>query len=773
MLFMAKIKIAACIVVAVAFLAGTSGQILVAQDSRTPARAQATGTLLPTSDNAALGSPNFYPSPEHPVGWRGDGSGRFPGATPPVVWSRRLVDITSEIMVQAVKPRGKPGADSHALGYFTVKDWLIAGPFPAADPEKDIDTDFLDGEAGVQPDTGAKAGNTLWKAHRAYEGSQSYRNCNEYTTTHMWVDFVNAFGKIIPPENPSAKGYEPERYANLDKQAAYAHTYLYSPRQSDVYMDIMHDLPAVKIWVNGAPQRVLKGKGGNLKIHLNEGWNRLLVKAICDKAQMPWKNQYADPKDVLGQTKWRFATYIRSANSGPFSYETRNVSWMVKLTGRNCSQPIVVGDKLFVGSNNSDLLCLDKKSGRILWMHTGTYWDAMTAEERAAVKDTAGPLLKELDRTNAELVLLLNENIKPQGLDSTRQTAIDQKLGERKKFLKSVHDSLSAGQKGKLYLNEVSAGDATPTSDGKQVYWVVQGDGGYLTTAFDLNGKLLWSNLEFQKAGAGEHGSHRSPLLFQGRLLVGTRENLIAYDAATGKELWRTPGSEGHGVAGTPIVVQVDGQPALQTATNLVGLNGDVLAEGGYNVWGCFMPVVEDGVLYSPCNRRGDWSFEALGIPKKPGAKPGVIWKLDAKTLYGLLVGSTGFFYIASPLYVDGLLYQVEMSGILVVVDTRARKRDYLHWMDGYNFNDRSLYGFCASPTLAGKNIYLMDSVGYMTILKPGPEFAAMGSNFLQNITSLPANAPGKQEVFYAGMFFDGKRMFLHGDEYLYCIEEK
>src|SRR5438046_2339291 len=35
----------------------------------------------------ALGSADFHPSPEHPFGWRGDGTGRFPGATPVTEWS--------------------------------------------------------------------------------------------------------------------------------------------------------------------------------------------------------------------------------------------------------------------------------------------------------------------------------------------------------------------------------------------------------------------------------------------------------------------------------------------------------------------------------------------------------------------------------------------------------------------------------------------------------------------------------------------------------------
>jgi outer membrane protein assembly factor BamB len=34
-----------------------------------------------------LGSAEFRPTPERPVGWRGDGSGRYPGATPATEWS--------------------------------------------------------------------------------------------------------------------------------------------------------------------------------------------------------------------------------------------------------------------------------------------------------------------------------------------------------------------------------------------------------------------------------------------------------------------------------------------------------------------------------------------------------------------------------------------------------------------------------------------------------------------------------------------------------------
>ncbi len=735
----------------------------------------AAGMPLLASDTAPLGSPDFYPSPEHPVGWRGDGSGRFPGATPPAVWSRRLTDITSEIVVQATKPNGKPGPDSHVLAYFLVKDWLIAGPFPAADPEKDIDNDFLGGEGDVQPDAGAKAGSTQWKVHRAYEGSQSYCLFNEGTVRHLWVDFVFALGTLTPPKEPTPPAV-PE-YTHFDQQAAYAHTYLYAPREADVEMDLLHDLPAVKMWVNGVPRRVINKTSSDLKVHLNEGWNRILIKAICDKGQLP--SQYQP--SVLKKIKWRFAAYIRpvgSRKSYSGGYETKNIAWMVKLTGFNMSQPIVVGDKVFVGSNYSDLFCMDKRSGKILWMHTGTYWDAMTAEERSAIKDKAEPLLTKLEADNLELVSLLNANISSHGADASGQIAIDKVLDERRKFLRSVHDTLATGQKGKLYLNEVSPGNATPASDGLRVYWVVQGNGGYLTSGFDLDGKLIWSNFEYLQKGTGEHGTHRSPVLCEGKLLVSTDGMLIADDAATGKELWRTPtGPSQHGIDGTPILVQFDGKRALQTASSLIGLGGAILSTGGYEAFGPYLPVVEDGVLYNSISRKRE--FQAVSIPSKTGDKPKVLWSLDKAAIYGPLINTIDPFYIASPLYVSGLLYQVLPSGYLVVIDTREKKPAYLRWMDGYNFNDHSLFGYCASPTLAGKNIYLLDDVGYMTILKPDAEGTVVGNNILQNLSNSALraggqfSAPGRQEVFNAGMYFDGNRIFLHGDEYLYCIGEK
>src|SRR4051794_36929914 len=36
-----------------------------------------------------LGAAKSMPSSDQPVGWRGDGTGRYPGATPPITWERK------------------------------------------------------------------------------------------------------------------------------------------------------------------------------------------------------------------------------------------------------------------------------------------------------------------------------------------------------------------------------------------------------------------------------------------------------------------------------------------------------------------------------------------------------------------------------------------------------------------------------------------------------------------------------------------------------------
>ena len=114
----------------------TDGVVLAGAAKVGQGAAAVAGVARPGAAGRLLGSPDFYPSPARPLGWRGDWTGRFPGATPPMDWSRRVKGVTSELRYQALKPTGDPGAGSFQMEYFTIKDWLVAGPFAVEAPAK-------------------------------------------------------------------------------------------------------------------------------------------------------------------------------------------------------------------------------------------------------------------------------------------------------------------------------------------------------------------------------------------------------------------------------------------------------------------------------------------------------------------------------------------------------------------------------------------------------------------------------------------------------------
>jgi hypothetical protein len=360
-----------------------------------------------------LGSPDFRPTPERPVGWRGDWTGRFPGATPPTEWGRRVKGITAEIRYRADKPSGEPGPDSRPLEYFTIKEWLVTGPYAGEDPAKPIDKDFLGGEDKAEPARGAKAGNSTWKPLRVGMDTQSRHEHNEGICGDLNVDFVYVFGNL-PASGPVKTLDVP-----LDNKVAYAHTYFHSPSGGPVMLRVNYTAAAIKVFLNG--QTVAIKRGEAVKVSLDKGWNRLLVKvasgqAVAPEGQNPWVS------------RWRFAAYIEPVL--PVSYEARSIAWMTPMTGRSMSQPILVGDRIYVGSGMTDLVCIDKKTGKVLWLRPNTPYDAMTDEQRAAnpaIQQKIGPLARTLDALNEQAVKAINAAVNATALAWSTRSGVPNK----------------------------------------------------------------------------------------------------------------------------------------------------------------------------------------------------------------------------------------------------------------------------------------------------------------------------------------------------------
>jgi hypothetical protein len=755
---------------AVSLVASAVGAVIL---SALSGLALAGGNELAAAAGPLMGSPDYKPTPQRPMGWRGDWTGRFPAATPPTQWSRRVKGIISAIKYQAEKPVGEPGANSCPLEYFTIKEWLVAGPFTADDPQKDIDKDFLGGEEEVRPVSGAKAGSSTWKRLRVGVDTQSWHYHNEGTCGDLNVDFVYVFGNL--PASGGAKTLG----VSLDRKVAYAHTYLHSPADGEVMLRVNYAAAAVKVFLNGRPITIQRGQP--IKVALKKGWNRLLAKTASDEAAVPeGQNPWV--------SRWRLAAYVEPVL--PVSYQTKNVAWMTKMTGRSMSAPIVVGDRVYVGSGMTDLLCLDKRTGEILWLRANTPYDAMTDFQRRAdprINEKIGPLAAALDALNDKTVDAINLAVSAEGLSSNQQAEMDKLLKAKADAERAVHDAFATIDRKKypqMYRNEVSSSNSVPLCDGEHVYWVcgggMKGPAAHVIACFELGGKRVWSWHDGGTLGSTEHGNHMSLNLVDGRLIFSANGTLMALDERTGEELWRNCPDDwqniGHG-SNSPLVIKIGDTNAIVQIRYIHRVtDGTVFCPSNLDLWGVLTPIIDHGVIYNPCHWRG-WkdpvSFVGVKPPAAagPGAKTETVLDLDGKDVTMPVRMDGAIFMVASPLYVNGVVYSIEMGGGLVAVDTVARKALFRQYLDGYNRYNRSTYGVAASPTLADRSIYITDDAGYTHIIQPGPRLEEVGRNIIENIhiPGLGGN-PCRQESFYTSPFFEGKFMYLRGEEYLYCI---
>src|SRR5262245_41019016 len=80
------------------------------------------------------------PGAAQPVnGWRGNGTGLWPDAAPPLVWQRTPRGVLHGVRSRADRPGEKAGADDAApLAKGLVREWLVLGPFAVADSVQDF-----------------------------------------------------------------------------------------------------------------------------------------------------------------------------------------------------------------------------------------------------------------------------------------------------------------------------------------------------------------------------------------------------------------------------------------------------------------------------------------------------------------------------------------------------------------------------------------------------------------------------------------------------------
>jgi hypothetical protein len=175
------------------------------------------------------------------VGWRGNGTGLFPDADPPLEWSRTPKGVLTDLCSRADRPGDKAEPDATPLEKGLVREWLLLGPLPMEDSVKDIDKPQLSGEADARPADGDKAGGLAWKRFSAP------------------LDDPFAFGPALPPTADLAAAIGGFRR----NQVAYAHTYLYSPKGGTARAVVEH-AHGMKAWLNSKEVYREPGRAGSM-----------------------------------------------------------------------------------------------------------------------------------------------------------------------------------------------------------------------------------------------------------------------------------------------------------------------------------------------------------------------------------------------------------------------------------------------------------------------------------------------------------------------------
>jgi outer membrane protein assembly factor BamB len=275
----------------------------------------------------------------------------------------------------------------------------------------------------------------------------------------------------------------------------------------------------------------------------------------------------------------------------------------------------------------------------------------------------------------------------------------------------------------------------TPVTDGRRLY-VHFGHQG--TACLDLDGKVLWRNDRLRYRPV--HGNGGSPVLAGDNLVFSCdgADNpfLVALRCADGTVRWKTPRKTDHYKHfsfGTPLLIRAGGREQVVSPTS-----GAVLAYDpatGEELW----RVRTDGYSVVPRPVFGcGMVFVATGYesPSLVAVRPDgrgdvtathVAWKLRR-----------GAPLNPSPLLVGEELYLVSDDGLATCLEARTGK---VHW------RQRLGGEFSASPLFAAGRVYFQDEEGTGTVIRAGRKFELLARNELGERT-LASYAVGDGALF-------------------------
>ena len=288
-------------------------------------------------------------------------------------------------------------------------------------------------------------------------------------------------------------------------------------------------------------------------------------------------------------------------------------------------------------------------------------------------------------------------------------------------------------------------------TDGKNIYAYFGSRGLY---AYDMSGKLLWSQDLGKMRIALGFGEGSSPTIYKDTLIVNWDNEdgsfITAIDKNTGKTLWKEKRDE-HTSWATPIIVEHDGKTEVVTAATSKIRSYDI--SNGKLLWECAgllrnvipSPVADAEKVYCMSGFQGSSLLAIkLGGTGDLSGSDSVAWTYKKSTPY-----------VPSPLLYDGKLYFCAVNnGRISCLDSKSGQV----LIDAEPLEELS--GVYASPLGAAGKLYLPGRNGVTVVLKQSDKLEKLASNKLN-------------DKFDASPAAVGKELFLRGQQNLYCIAEK
>jgi outer membrane protein assembly factor BamB len=382
----------------------------------------------------------------------------------------------------------------------------------------------------------------------------------------------------------------------------------------------------------------------------------------------------------------------------------RNILWKTDVPGLGHASPVVWGDDIFISTSISG----KKDAG----LRVGLYGDV--------------------------------EPVRDDTPHEWRLYALDKKTGAVK-WQQTVHKGVPTIKR----HTKATHANSTLATDGSRVIAFFGSEGLF---AYDVSGKLLWkTDLGVLDAGwytapemQWETGS--SPVLHDGTVIVLADVQkgsfLAAFDAATGKERWRTPRSDVP-TWGTPTIHRVNGR--TQVIVNGYRHAGAYDFETGSEIWRMSgngdipipTPVVHEGLIYitnahggpSPVLAIRDTAKGDITLPANSTSSDHVAWSV-----------AKGGGYLCTPLVYRGLVYIVTYNGVLSVFDAKTGERKYQQRL----LADTSS-AFTSSPVANDGRVYVAAEDGQVIVLAAGPTFERLATNEMgATVLATPAFSEGR-----------------------------